>query len=173
MQLMKLNQQQNMVRVVTFNFSEPADQVYTLRLLMSSDQPQKHVYTYVHKTLYITGPLYELSSWPVISWAYSTFRVVSLLSCSPMISYRDSVFSFSDYSPYTTMLPWNVTLNYWHVFSLDFLYSLQFGIVHFNSVMPQCIKALILVWNEKTMQFTGLIPMEQVRPALHSFSWAH
>ena len=45
MQLMKLNQQQNMVRVVTLNFSEPADQVYTLRLLMSSDQPQKHVHT--------------------------------------------------------------------------------------------------------------------------------
>ena len=43
MSLMKLNQQQNMVRVVTFNFAEPPEQVYTLRLLMSSDQAQKHV----------------------------------------------------------------------------------------------------------------------------------
>ena len=38
----------------------------------------------------------------------------------------------------------------------------QFGIVNFNSVMPQPIKALILVWNEKTLQFTGLIPIDQV-----------
>jgi hypothetical protein len=79
MSLMKLNQQQNMVRVVTFNFAEPPEQVFTLRLLMSSDQTQKH-----------------------------------------------------------------------------------FGIVHFNSATPQSIKALILVWNEKAMQFTGLIPIEQV-----------
>ena len=43
MSLMKLNQQQNMVKVVTFNFAEPPEQVYTLRLLMSSDQNQKHV----------------------------------------------------------------------------------------------------------------------------------
>ena len=43
MSLMRLNQQQNSVRVVTFNFAESPEQVFSLRLLMSSDQAQKHV----------------------------------------------------------------------------------------------------------------------------------
>ena len=53
MQSMKLNQQQNSVRVVTFNFAESPDQVYSLQLLMSTDQAQKHVRrnVYIHNIL--------------------------------------------------------------------------------------------------------------------------
>ena len=42
MKMMMFNQQQNTVRPVTFNFTEPTENVFTLRLLMATDQ-QKHV----------------------------------------------------------------------------------------------------------------------------------
>ena len=46
---------------------------------------------------------------------------------------------------------------------------LQFAIVHLVGANNACpIKALVLVWNEKQKQFTGLIPLEQVR---HEYYW--
>ena len=42
MKMMMFNQEQNTVRPVTFNFTESTENVFTLRLLMATDQ-QKHV----------------------------------------------------------------------------------------------------------------------------------
>ncbi len=41
--------------------------------------------------------------------------------------------------------------------------SLQIAIVQFMQPVAQCpLRALILVWNDKQRQFTGLVPLEQV-----------
>ena len=43
------------------------------------------------------------------------------------------------------------------------LYLVQFAIVLLGALFSR-IQALILVWNEKQKHFTGLIPLDQVKP---------
>ncbi len=50
-----------------------------------------------------------------------------------------------------------------HFVQQTFISCVQFAIVHPVGANTMCpIKALILVWNDKLKQFTGLIPLEQV-----------
>ena len=47
-------------------------------------------------------------------------------------------------------------------------HHMQFAIIQLMEPQPDCsIKFLILVWNEKSKQFTGIIPLEQVNPSVH------